>query len=235
MGHNFNRQEKMIVTIDGPAGSGKSSTAKEAARRTGWHYLDSGSLYRTCAFLFNRYGKDLNLLLKKLSTHEIRLDVDGSDVNTMLDGENVGDTIRTQEVSDSVSLVATVGEVRDHVNRIMRQTVRQANFIADGRDLGSVVFPDAEAKFYLKADLEERARRRYNELKDKGIRSSIESILGNLEKRDKIDSERDIAPLRIPDDAFVLDTTDLDFDEQVEIIAGKIREIEAGKNINNLQ
>lgn len=209
----------MIITIDGPAGSGKSSTAKAVAKKTGWFYLDSGSLYRTFTLLFLKYGKSKSELLAHLNNHSVDLEVDGEEVLTMLDGEDVGDSIRIPEVSGNVSKVSSWEEIRNKVNSIMRKTVQKHNFIADGRDLGSVVFPDAAAKIFLTASIEERAKRRYKELKEKGIESNLEEIKQNLADRDQQDSTRKIAPLIKPDNAIVIDTTSKKLEDQVRQIA----------------
>jgi cytidylate kinase len=215
----------MIVTIDGPAGSGKSSTAKRVAKLTGWHYLDSGSLYRTYALIFMRYGRSRNTLLRKMDLHKVELIVKPSTVLTTLDGEDVGERIRTPDVSAEVSQVSAIPEVRERVNSIMRIAVEKSNFIADGRDLGSVVFPDAKAKFFMIADLDERAKRRFEELQANGVEASLEEIRANLESRDEQDSTREIAPLIKPEGAIEIDTTNLSFDDQVELIVSTIKEL----------
>lgn len=213
----------MIVTIDGPAGSGKSSTAKKVAAELGWLYLDSGALYRTYTLLYLMGGQDAKLLIQHLDAHKITLHIDGRDTEPLLNGERVGDEIRTSAVSDNVSTVAALPQVRDKVNEEMRRIVKKHHFIADGRDLGSVVFPDAALKFFMLADLDERARRRAKELKEKNMPADLDSIKKNLSERDKQDSARKIAPLIKPDDAIEIDTTGLDFSEQVEHICDAIR------------
>ena len=215
----------MIITIDGPAGSGKSSTAKIVAKKKGWHYLDSGSLYRTFALLFIRYEKKMDKLLKQIANHTIELFVESEYVITLLDGKDVGDSIRTQEVSEYVSTVAAQPEIREEVNKIMREVVNKHHFIADGRDLGSVVFPDAAAKFFMIADIQERAQRRFDELTQKGLDASFDDIKKNLQHRDEQDSKRHIAPLIKPLGAIEIDTTGMTFSEQVDYIIKKTEEI----------
>lgn len=215
----------MIVTIDGPAGSGKSSTAKKVAEEIGWHYLDSGSLYRTWTLLYVMGGLDGDLFLDVLDDHEVTLQVSDSGTAPLLNGEPVGDEIRKPHISEQVSTVAAMAAVRDRVNKEMRRIVQQYDFIADGRDLGSVVFPDAALKFYMIADLKERAKRRYLELQSKGIEASLQDIADNLAARDAQDSGRAIAPLTKPKGAIEVDTTAMNFDEQVGFISKKIREI----------
>jgi cytidylate kinase len=212
----------MIVTIDGPAGSGKSSTAKKVASKTGWFYLDSGSLYRTYTLLYLNF-ENTDTFLDAIENHKVQLFVQGNEVLTLLDGVDVGDSIRTHEVSQNVSLISSLAKVRDRVNLEMRRIITEHDFIADGRDLGSVVFPDAPLKFFMVADLNIRAERRYKELTDKGMQVSITEIKENLAKRDLMDSTRDIAPLIKPDNSIEIDTTKLSFNEQVEFIAKHIK------------
>lgn len=213
----------MIVTIDGPAGSGKSSTAKKVAEQIGWHYLDSGALYRTWTLLYVMGGMDAELFLEVLDAHEVTLKVNSSGTEPLLNGEQVGDEIRKQHISEQVSAVAAMAAVRDKVNEEMQRIVKQHDFIADGRDLGSVVFPDAALKFYMIADLKERARRRYLELQAKGMEASLEEIEQNLAARDAQDSGRAIAPLIKPEGAIEVDTTAMNFTEQVLFISNKIK------------
>lgn len=214
----------MIVTIDGPAGSGKSSTAKEVASKTGWFYLDSGSLYRTFTLLYLKF-ENADVFFKALDQHKVQLFVKGNEVLTLLDGVNVGDSIRTPEVSQNVSLVSSMPKVREKVNQEMRRIVANHDFIADGRDLGSVVFPDASLKFFMIADLDIRAERRFKELASKGMQVSLSEIKENLAQRDFMDSTREIAPLVKPENSIEINTTILSFDEQVEYIASQIEKL----------
>ncbi len=214
----------MIVTIDGPAGSGKSSTAKAVAQKIGWHYLDSGSLYRTWTLLYVMGGEDKEALLEHLDIHKVSMHVEENGTEPLLNGERVGDEIRSGRISEHVSTVAAMPEVRDKVNEEMRRIAGEFNFVADGRDLGTVVFPDALLKFFMIADIDERARRRVQELNNKKMDADFEAVRANLENRDKQDSNRKTAPLRKPDDAVEIDTTGLDFPEQVEQISRRIHQ-----------
>jgi len=146
-------------------------------------------------------------------------------VLTLLDGEEVGDSIRTPEVSGQVSEVSSWEEVREKVNNTMRKTVARNNFIADGRDLGTVVFPDAAVKIFLTASIEERAKRRFKELTEKGIESNLNEIEQNITDRDKQDSTRQIAPLKKPEDAIVIDTTSKKLEDQVSQIVEIVSKI----------
>lgn len=215
----------MIVTIDGPAGSGKSSTAKKVAERIGWNYLDSGALYRTWTLLYVMGGMDEDFFLEVLDAHEVTLSVHKGGTEPLLNGEKVGDEIRKQVISENVSTVAALGRVRDKVNAEMQRIVKQHDFIADGRDLGSVVFPDAALKFYMIADLDERAKRRFAELKSKGMDASLEEIRFNLAERDAKDAGRDIAPLAKPEGAIEVDTTAMTFEDQLSYISGEITQM----------
>ncbi len=212
----------MIVTIDGPAGSGKSSTAKAVAEKLGWHYLDSGALYRTWTLLYVMGGGDKAALLEVLDIHKVTLSVGKDGTEPLLNGESVGDEIRSAAISEHVSTVAAMPQVRDKVNAEMRRVADEHDFVADGRDLGTVVFPDAPVKFFMVADLDERARRRVDELNEKGLEADPESVKKNLRERDEKDASRKTAPLLKPDEAIEIDTTGLSFDEQVELIGRRI-------------
>ncbi len=214
----------MIVTIDGPAGSGKSSTAKEVANNLGWNYLDSGSLYRAVTWLFvHEYDYNIEMLIENLTTHNIKIEPLNNKVDTILDGNTCGSEIREQVITNNVSKVAENGVVRQFVNKAMYKAVQEANFVADGRDLGTAVFPDAFLKFFMIADVEIRAKRRYKEMTDNGLEADFEEIKKNLQERDYIDSNREIAPLTKASDAIEIDTTGLSFAEQVETITKHIQ------------
>ena len=215
----------MIIVIDGPAGSGKSSTAKSLSDRLKLHFLDSGALYRAVTYFWIQKGMPnteefFNML------PDIKLDADLGD-NTFtvhLNGENVSDEIRTPIVADNVSKVASQPQVRTYVNKFMRRLVKEGAFIADGRDLGTAVFPDADLKFYMDASIEERAKRRYNELKAKNDEITLNSVIKNLESRDHADKNRDADPLKKASDAIVIDTTGKTFEEQVDYMSAIIKE-----------
>ena len=204
----------MIIVLDGPAGSGKSSTAKALASRLCLQYLDSGALYRAISHQWIKTGKDLSLFdnLDKISltfTYE-------SDVfRVFADNEDCTAAIRSKEVSGSVSKVAANPKVRAFVNQLMKQHASTHPSIADGRDLGSVVFPDAEVKFFLQASAEVRAQRRTVEMRESGQEVSYEDVLHNIKERDALDSTREHDPLQKADDAIVVQTDQMTFDEQV--------------------
>lgn len=216
----------MIIVIDGPAGSGKSSTAKALASRCSLTFLDSGALYRTIALLWMQTGKpDDKQFINILSKADITSSTKDHQFRVILEGDDVSETIRKSDVAECVSEIAKKPFVREHVNRYMRNLVQQGAFIADGRDLGTAVFPNADLKFYMDASVEERARRRYEELKQAASGDDIptfEEVLENVTQRDHTDSHREMDPLRRADDAILIDTTRLTFDEQIQIMADHI-------------
>lgn len=215
----------MIIVIDGPAGSGKSTTAKKLAESLGINFLDSGALYRTVTYAWLISGKpDTETFINNLSDLSIKAGVDNGNFNVWLNGEDVSDEIRTSRVADHVSEVATIPDVRKFVNQIMRKVVENGNYIADGRDLGTAVFKAADLKFYMDASVDERAKRRHNELLNKGAEITFDEVLENLEKRDHTDTNRKADPLRKADDAITIDTTGKTFDEQVSQMASIIKD-----------
>jgi CMP/dCMP kinase len=208
----------MIIVIDGPSGAGKSSTAKMVAARAGLNLLDTGAFYRMATLLYLRHGSDMSVLLKRLNEVHIDLMPQKTDLRYLIDGEDVTDLIRTPDISEHVSVVATNGSVRDLVNARLRPLASKGNFIAEGRDLGTVVFPQADLKFWMTADLEKRTQRRVDELRQAGHQVDEISIRENLAERDRIDSSRQVAPLLRAPDAIDIDTTSLDFDQQVAFV-----------------
>jgi CMP/dCMP kinase len=212
----------MIVVIDGPAGSGKSSTAKAVAKACGLHYLDSGAFYRaiTLIYIENEFKK--NTFFESLKQANISFAFENNNFTVVLNGTDVTQQIRESKVSEHVSEVAAIPEAREFVNAYLRDFVKSGNFIADGRDLGTIVFPDARHKFFLVADLEQRAQRRMKEMLEDGQRANFDDVLNNLTQRDKKDTNREEAPLVKADDAIVIDTTSISFDEQVAMIVDRI-------------
>ena len=220
----------MIVTIDGPAGSGKSTTARRAAARLGYVYLDTGAMYRAVALGFLRAdapatadGADA-----VLPTLEVDVRYRADTMCVYLGDEEVTDRIRTAEVGSVVSDISTLAPVREYMveqqRRIGReQADRQGGVVLDGRDTGTVVFPNAPVKIFMVADIEERARRRLEEYEAAGETVSFEDVRAEIEQRDRQDRTRDIAPLRRAEDAMVLDTTDCTIDEQVDFVVDRVK------------
>ena len=202
----------MIIAIDGPAGSGKSTVSKMIAEEIGFTYLDTGAMYRLFAYKLIKENIDVNDMEKELDALK-SLDIDMKDGRFYLDKEDVTDKLRSREVSGNASKVAGVKEVREKMVEIQREFSRSKNVILDGRDIGTVVFPNADLKIYLGAASEVRAKRRYEELKEKDSSVNYDEILKEIEERDYHDSSRKESPLRIADDAIVIDTTDSTIDE----------------------
>lgn len=215
------------VAIDGPVGAGKSTIARAAAEKLGYIYCDTGALYRTVALYCARTGTDLKVsseIAGKLPEikAEIRL-ADGVQ-RVFLNGEDVSELIRTPEVSMAASTVSAVPEVRAALLDIQRNIAAENNVIMDGRDIGTVVLPNANVKIFLTAAAEIRAKRRYDELCAKGTSVTFEEVLNDLNKRDYNDTHRDIAPLKQAEDAVLADTSGMDFEQSVQLVCDIIAE-----------
>lgn len=204
----------MIIVIDGPAGSGKSSTAREIADRLQIRFLDSGALYRTITWLWLSESKPQKSgFFDNLPKHDLRVDYKDGTFHVQVDGEDITKKIRSHEVASSVSEIASHPEARAFVNGFMRKLVENDAYIADGRDLGTAVFPDADLKFYMDASIRERAKRRFNEMDEPDV--TLQDVEENLRSRDRKDRNRAADPLKQADDAVVIDTTGKTFEEQV--------------------
>jgi cytidylate kinase len=215
-----------IITIDGPSGSGKGTVCHILADKLGWNLLDSGALYRILAFA----ALQKNILLddeKTLVTLALNLQVEfisnGLGVDTILNGENVGDKLRTEIVADAASKVAAIQIVRGALLERQKAFYQDPGLIADGRDMGTVVFPDAPVKVFLDASAEERAQRRFNQLQNKGFDVSIAQILSEIKDRDYRDRNRAVAPLRPASDAVEIDSTSLTIDEVVAQVVDLVK------------
>lgn len=208
----------MIIAIDGPAGSGKSTISKEISEELGITYLDTGAMYRLFTLKVLKEGISFNESEKIKELLE-NLNINIENDRFYLDGEDVTEKIRTYQVSDNVSKIAALKEVREKMVLLQREFSKSKDVILDGRDIGTVVFPDADVKIFLVAEPMERAKRRYRELKEKGEDVSLDEIFKNIMERDKIDSNRDTAPLRKAADAVEIDTTKMDIkDVKKEIL-----------------
>ncbi len=208
-----------VIAIDGPAGSGKSTTARLVAKRLGFVYLDTGAMYRaiTLKVLRERVDPRSEKEVSKIAESS-SIDIRHSDCSyrTILDGRDVTDEIRDPAIDENVSFVSEHEKVRQVLVNLQKKIGETQNVVTEGRDVTTVVFPDALAKVYLDCDLKERARRRTLELQQKGILSSVEEQTGKIASRDEIDSKRRLSPLKKDKDAFVIDTTHLTIQEQVE-------------------
>lgn len=219
---------KMInVAIDGPAGAGKSTISRKAANELGFIYIDTGALYRTvgvAAMRQNKLGSEeeiASVLTSELSV-ELRF-VDGIQ-KMFLNGEDVSEEIRTPDASMAASRVSAVPAVRAYLFDLQKKIAKENNCIMDGRDIGTVVLPDADVKIFLTASPEARAKRRFLELQEKGSDAKYEDVLSDMVKRDYDDSHRAIAPLRQAEDAILVDTSNIGLDESVALIIQTIRE-----------
>lgn len=205
-----------VFTIDGPGGAGKGTVSTLLARRLGWHYLDSGALYRLLALAALREGLELEDE-QGLSRLAAAMDISfGTDGRVLLGAEDVSDAIRQEKVGTAASIVATSDRVRQALLQKQRDFRQPPGLVADGRDMGTVVFPGAANKVFLTASAEERARRRYKQLIDKGNDVNLSALLTDIKTRDERDSTRDVSPLRPADDAVLIDTTSLSIEQVVD-------------------
>lgn len=205
-----------VVAIDGPGGAGKSTIAKLLAKKLNYLHLDTGAMYRAVTLAALKKELDFNdqeKLIKLAKSIEIRFNEAGE---IFLDDQNVTQEIRSAEVNNYVSKTAAVKGVREVLVKKQQELAAQNSVVMDGRDITTVVLPDAEHKFFLTASLEERARRRFEELKSKGEKVSLAKIKKSIARRDKLDSEREHSPLKKAEDAVLLDTTDLSIDQVIE-------------------
>ncbi len=215
-------QDIIRIAVDGPAGAGKSTIAKEIARELNIDYIDTGAMYRAIALKLIRTGVDYNnpqQLEEMLKT----TDVDFADGKTFLDGEDISGLIRTDEVSAVASPSSAIPAIRYKLTDLQQAMGQRKSIIMDGRDIGTVVFPDAEFKFYMVADPEIRARRRTEELIMKGEKAEFESVFAEMVKRDKQDSERAFRPLKKADDAIEIDSSNLNIEEVTNLMLSYIR------------
>lgn len=218
--------KEISIAIDGPAGAGKSTIARRIAQILSYTYIDTGAMYRAVTLKALRQGADF-LDEKKLETiaEQIQINLkpytstDGKYNNrVIMDGEDVTEEVRTPLISQNVSLAAKVPGVRDHMVRLQRNMADAGGVVMDGRDIGTVVLPQAELKVFLTASIEERAKRRYKELIEKGYQIDLAALQEEIALRDKIDSEREIAPLKQAAGALVINTTNLTIQQVVELI-----------------
>ncbi len=223
----------LIVAIDGPAGAGKSTVARELARRLGYVYVDTGAMYRVVGLLAREQGvaaDDGTQLGNIASAVEIAFEArpDGTQ-GVFAGGRDVTAAIRVQEIGEWASKVSTQAAVRERLVDAQRRIAEGGGAVLEGRDIGTVVFPDAEVKFFLDASASERGTRRHRQLAERGIASDLDQIVAEIEERDLRDRSRAHSPLRPADDAFVLDTTTLDAEQVVDRMAVRCREVAANQ------
>lgn len=216
-----------IIAIDGPAASGKSTTAKLLAEELECLYIDTGAMYRACALYAHNHQVDLDdffALESMLDKIDMNFKLADGIYHLFLNDQDVSDEIRTPEITKLSSKIATIACVRRRMVELQRKMSEDNNVVLDGRDIGTVVFPDADFKFYMVADLETRAKRRWQELKDKNVTADLDEIMEELAWRDINDSTREIAPLTRAFDAIEINTTNMTIEQQVKYILRKINE-----------
>ncbi|MDY4762046.1 (d)CMP kinase [Streptococcus thoraltensis] len=217
------------IAIDGPASSGKSTVAKIIARNLGYTYLDTGAMYRSATYLALKHQLDdskVGDILEKLAEYPISFDKDENGQQTVLLGTiDVTDAIRQPDVTNNVSWVSALPEVREELVAQQQQIAAQGGIIMDGRDIGTVVLPDAELKIFLVASVEERAERRFKENQEKGIMTDFETLKDEIAARDYKDSHRKVSPLKAADDAIRFDTTGISIEDVVDFIQKKAKKI----------
>ncbi len=218
----------MIVAIDGPAGSGKTTTARSVAERLGFVHIDTGAMYRAATLQVLRDGVPLDDDSAIVETvHRIKIELKRTNdgvLRTVLNGEDVTFDIRTSQIDMHVSRVSEIAAVRDEIVRQQRELGRNIDAVMEGRDIGTVVFPDAEVKVYLVASVEERAKRRQKELTLRGINHDLADVMADIQRRDQHDSTRAVAPLKPAPDATWIDTTSKSIDEQVDEVVKLVEE-----------
>ena len=216
----------MIIAIDGPSGAGKSTLAKRLAKELDFVYLDTGAMYRALALKVLRQGIDLAddaRLVELIGATGIDLNERRGNLEVLLDGDDVAAEIRTPEVSQMASKVSALRIVRARMLELQREMGRRGRVVAEGRDIGTVIFPEAEVKIFLDASVSERARRRYDELIASGRAVDLDQTLREIEERDRRDSERDVAPLRKAEDALMIDSSRTTADEVAVIVLAHIQ------------
>lgn len=212
-----------IVTVDGPSGSGKGTISQRVARTLGWHFLDSGAIYRVLGLMASRSGVESENVDKLVEMAEnMPLSFDGEQV--LLGQEEVTDAIRTETAGNQASKVAAIPRVREALLDWQRNYARPPGLVADGRDMGTVVFPHAQVKIFLTASPEERAKRRYKQLKEKGLGVNLARLIEEIRERDERDSRRTVAPLKASASALTLDSTNLSIDEVYARVMQKVQE-----------
>lgn len=214
-------KRRFIIAIDGPAGSGKSTTAREVAKRLGFLYIDSGAIYRAITLEILKKGiniEDTQKVKQIVENTKIEVESSAHGFRLMVNGEDVTEAIRSPQVSTQVSLVSENAYVREMITQKQRDMADDLSVVVEGRDIGTVVFPDADLKIYMDASVEERAQRRFKELRAKGYEVTLKDIMQDITSRDARDSSRALSPLKKAEDAILIDTTHLNFEKQVDLI-----------------
>lgn len=224
----------LIIAIDGPAGSGKSTSARLVAQKLGYLYIDTGAMYRAMTYLAikNNVLNNFEMLLQLAKNSNLNLQFINGKTEVELNGENITDEIRSLKVNEHVSEISKIKEIRKLMVKMQREMGRKAKgVVMEGRDIGTVVFPDADVKIFLTASIDARADRRAKEFIKNGTKVIIDDIKNNLQRRDKIDSSRDTSPLTKAPDAVEIDTTKVTIDEQVNLILDEVKKAADKKGI----
>ena len=218
--------KNLKIAIDGPAGAGKSSVSKEVAKKLGFVYVDTGAMYRACAVY--AIENSINITQEEITPHldEIKIDIsyDENGQQIFLNGKNVSQRIREADASMGASAIAVIPSVRLKLVDLQREIAKSKSVIMDGRDIGTYVLPDADLKVFLTASVGERARRRFEEMTQKGMECDIKKVEEDIKKRDENDSNREFAPLRQADDAVLVDSSNMSFDEVCQKLYDMIKE-----------
>ncbi len=219
--------KKIIIAIDGPAGSGKSTAAKNIAQKLGFTYLDTGAMYRAITFIALRNGiaENISAVIEMARRINLKLRFENGVTRVFVDDEEVTEQIRSSEVNAKVSDISRIPEVRAELVKIQKRLGEEGNIVAEGRDVTTVVFPNADLKIFLTASIEIRTKRRLKEFIDKNISITQEEVKANLEKRDRIDSGREISPLKKADDAIEFDNSHFTPEQDYEFLLTKIKEV----------
>jgi CMP/dCMP kinase len=221
-------KHSIIIAIDGPAGSGKSTTARLVAQRLGFIYVDTGAMYRAVTLAWLREEKpEIDIFMNNLPDISLSRDPETQEQKTLLDGVDVSNAIRTSEVTEQVSYISSLKKVREKMVSLQRNIGIDHNVVMDGRDIGTAVFPNADVKIFMIADLKKRASRRLEEIQSKGIHQvpSLDELIQQMKDRDAFDSSREIDPLKMADDALLLDTSNLSIEDQATFIIDKVKSI----------
>ncbi len=212
--------KKIIIAIDGPAASGKSTAAKYLAQKQGYIYLDTGAMYRAITYMAiknDAFGHE-DKVIELAKNIDIKLSFEDGVTRVFVNGDEITEEIRSPEVNAKVSEISKIAEVRVEMVKIQRKISQKGNLVAEGRDITTVVFPNADIKIFMTAELEERIKRRFKEFYEKGIKITYEEVRENLIKRDKLDSGREVSPLKKAEDAFIFDTTNITVEEEIDRI-----------------
>lgn len=216
----------IVVAVDGPAGAGKSSVCKEVAKKLNITYIDTGAMYRACALMALETGVDVRretpMMRRMFEDFDLRFENNKSTQKVILNDVDITREIREPHISNGASYISAIPYVRDKMVEIQRKMAENCSVLMDGRDIGTNVFPNADVKIFLTAKPEQRAKRRFDELIKKGVKTTFEEVLDEINKRDKNDSEREYAPLKVAEDAVVIDTTDFTFSQSVEAVLSHI-------------